>query len=67
MAHPWYPFGLHAFTMPGDGSCQHVGGPRDRAEFARQQALIRLSRRLGRHIHSRELDAGVWVMPEVQA
>jgi hypothetical protein len=63
MPHPDYPFGLHAFTLTGDGSCQHVGAPREWRVYARLIASVMLTQRLGRPVSPSELDAGVWVMP----
>jgi 5-methylcytosine-specific restriction endonuclease McrA len=66
MAHPDYPTGLWAFTMPTDGAsilpCQHVGGRREQYLNARYVAAARLSRRLGCRVLESEL-RGVWVMP----
>jgi hypothetical protein len=70
MPHP-YPNGLHCFSLPIDGlmswPCAHVHAPQDWADYARDVALSMLSRRLGRLVDPSELDAGVWVMPEVQS
>jgi hypothetical protein len=51
MPHPDYP---------------HVGASFRWRGYARETAMGRLSKRLGRYVSPSELDAGVWVMPEVQ-
>jgi hypothetical protein len=66
MPHPDYPHGLWAFTMPVERLCAHVGASFRWRGYARETAMGRLSKRLGRYVSPSELDAGVWVMPEVQ-
>jgi hypothetical protein len=66
----WYPNGLWSFSMPIEDAaswpCVVVGGSGGHRDWARIEAADRLGDRLGRYVDEGELDAGVWVMPEVQ-